>query len=79
MTSYDDLKDVADEKGDATDSIGKTTLKLDGQVISDLKQDFNVSKNKDIAPLVSSIVAEFLEQSEVAEELREEFKTVYED
>ena len=72
----DDVSEV--DTGDSNSSAGLTNIRLDVGLVSELKKEVGVSQNTKVAPVVASAIAEYMNDSERAEEYEEKFKEQFE-
>lgn len=73
--TLDDFEEYADENiSNETESIGKTTLQLDSDVIDEIKGRVKVSTNKAVAPVVESILLDEVGREDDAQEKMDEFQ-----
>lgn len=74
----DDLKTHVEDNTD-TKTVGKTSLRLDANVVNDGKQSVGVAQNTEFAPFIEAVVLDAIGEDERAEEKLEDFKQQFED
>lgn len=72
----EDAKQVV-EKNSNTKSAGKSSLRLDAQVVSEVKQEVGVAQNTELAPFVEAVLLDSIGEGERANERLEEFKAQF--
>lgn len=67
------------DTGDTGKSAGQTNIRLGTPLVSDLKQEVGVSQNNQVAPVIAAAIAEYMGDSDRAEEYEEQFAEQFED
>jgi len=79
MAQLEDVKQFTEEHVEQDKSVGKTTLRLDNSVVSDVKQEVGVSQNNELAPLIEHVLAAWTGDEDTAQEKLEAFKSQFDE